>query len=423
MPTFYGNSPSMDILARMGEIDAKFSDQKIGRTPKDVESLAWGFFQQNFQPPLEELTVTAAPQYGPSVQTRVMTGHPGEPGGAGNQGARGVPGLPGLPGVVNCGNVCDCLDNCDQEFGACCIPGNDGQYSCAGGVTRELCQQYGGLFKPNQECTLTLCPDVYSTEPPFSTVPSSEMSSGEVTDDCNSPDCETETAQTTGSEAVSSVGWTWQGSDEPDSEDPDSASDYVPPTYPTLEPPSYEGGTDGPDSSAVTSDSVYCCDETGLENDGCDLFVDPPSEKAALRHLWDEDCPECSFEDCFSGNICEIICSMSPGETTVTCPSKCGPVGTTYPPHWDDPENSPWSPPSNKNDPWKFTAPVGCCCGSSDNEGNYGVEDPGEICVTVVWKFECHQVQPNCQVFCSCCYAILEGTTPTPDRVCRSCCS
>ena len=448
MPTFYGNSPSMDLLARMGEIDAKFTEKKIGRTPQDVESLAWGFLQQNFHPAVDELRVSPSPQHG-SHATQIVSGHPGETvsGGQGAQGTIGItgpPGPPGLPGVTNCGQVCDCLENCDEEYGACCIPGESGWW-CADGMTRGGCNQYGGEFHKDKQCTLTLCPE--ETEEP-ETAQSEDMSTGtqsEESGSCNSPDCETWTASSEPpsdeSEATEEFSWSWAGGSEPEdsSETVGTPSTYDgPPSVPTIPSwvtPEYGGGYG---SETTEPYPPGCCPppaEDGIGGDEEDTgrcFIDmtppDPSEFQDFCESLDPDNEDwiACCKHCLTHPECNN-CTVTPGLTIVTCPDHCPNGGEHVIPPWapTPEEDGPWFPPTGPNDPyWQLWTPLACCCGGEEDFVPGQGFPAGEFCVDVEWELTCEQYDSppeDCDLWCTACN-MIQGAIKRTIR-CKLCCA
>jgi hypothetical protein len=414
MPKFYGNTPSVDLLRRMGEIEASFSAEKLGSTTEDKGSLAWGFLQENFQGAIKELTVGSAPNLG-GVYPQVVTGHPGdkEPGG-GQQGPPG-PSIIGPPGPPpSCGYVCGC-EPCGEgdDTGACCVASAIGGGGiCYDGVGQVTCEQfYGGSWLG----ALSECGDGSICGFPEETPETPEPPGSETGD--------TIWGRTLGSEWTA---FTTNGTftDHWGSLSSPEGSEYTPdPTYP--------GPGLGETGKGTDLEASRCCKESG---EGCTLIFEAPDPQDFASSY---DCGACPCDECFDQEECSIQCSVTPGSTTLSCP--CGAEPVDLPPYPEP--GTPWRPlPGGPNEPQRWEVDLGaeCCCGlENESGGGTGGESPGDeptpnaalACITVRWHMTCsvtEQVPGGCNTG-GCangdgCYALEDVRVSKPQSKCIRCC-
>ena len=210
MPQYFGKPPSIDLISQASEVKAAFADKKLGRTPRDVESFAWGFLQSNFEPPMDELVIAGLPGFN-SFASNPNVGSSGHPQAVdGSSGTQGPPG-PSGPGLT-CNEVCDC--NCDGPpppgtRGACCLP-SDHEFGDCMFTTAATCASQGGVYMGHGvSCGSAGCGGI---------IPSTDWASGGPEgSQGNSPGCSThvETTDESTEDSSPDPGWTHSSGEPP----------------------------------------------------------------------------------------------------------------------------------------------------------------------------------------------------------------
>tara|TARA_R100000234_G_scaffold120087_1_gene105309 strand:- start:3037 stop:4437 length:1401 start_codon:yes stop_codon:yes gene_type:complete len=400
MPQYFGNLPNIDLISQASEVKAAFDESKIGSTPNDVQSLAWGFLQSNFEKPMEDLVVANIPRYTsagdshPAVipQGQQQPGQDPSPGGGGG----GVGG--NHDHSLNCNDVCDCLPEgtCGSNpQGACCLPEGStvGDGICVF-VTGQQCASFGGVWQRGVSCGNANCV-------------------GEETNSstCDSPGCseDSKTTQESTSEesgSSSSFDFSFDVGGPPDTSE--DIPDIIDDPYPGIEDNVYK-----PDVIGKQTILIYGGGDPGCVDpiQGGTIIINPgdiPEERAfgiGKKCCPEPDCEPCN-ESCLDSRCWETLPTriVYPVETYIECP--CGPNETI--PGWDFPQ-SPWEYEQTPGGlRWKFTIPGGCCCAgeipdtddppTAFSEPSYSTVpgpggipelptggDGGTVCITVVW--------------------------------------
>tara|TARA_R100000697_G_scaffold83525_1_gene95561 strand:+ start:1477 stop:2886 length:1410 start_codon:yes stop_codon:yes gene_type:complete len=425
MPQYFGNLPNIDLISQASEVKAAFDESKIGSTPNDIQSLAWGFLQSNFEKPMEDLVVANIPRYTsagdshPAVipQSQQQPGQDPSPGGGG--GGSGSHNH----AVENCADVCNCLpeDVCNNTpQGACCLPQGStiGDGICVY-TTAQNCASYGGVFNRGLSCQAANC-------------------IGEETDDstCDSPGCTTDSATTEDStseesgSSSSSFEFSFDVGGPPDTSG-DIAGGINDP-YPGVtftDGSKYEPKPGNMQIIFIYGGAADCVDPV----EGGVIIIEPndiPEDREFGREKQccpEPECKEACADKCFEARCWEVLptCQYYPVQTLLECP--CG--NNQVIPGWEF-ENSPWEyeqVPGGLR--WKFTIPPACCCAGeipdtddppdAQTEPSYSLvtgpggipetptrEDGGIVCITVVWGRTCDggilkDPQPEgCEIIC-----------------------
>ena len=424
MSEYFGRVPSIDVLARMGEIDASFAEKKLGQTPQDVQSLAWGFQQSTIEKPLNELGVGDYPNLiSQFTQASLQSGHPqaGANGSSGATGGQGPPGPPGPPGqgAMDCGDVCECIEQgCDgpqETEGACCRAGGLCSY-----VTPSECAELSGTFIGfGISCEQASC---YEPPGPGGT-------SDWDTDDGGGG------GNSDGEGNSTSIDWSDPNSDDDggDSEDPpgpDSGEGSgpgigpgpgpkpQPPKPPIIEPSWPWPGTDDDDDphghegcitrnqgGSIVVPKNKLPDPSDVQGCCCGDSLNAPPAQCAVQ------CSEHCFDDYCVPPHKQPDCKAIPVSTTIFCPCGNNEQYGEWDPNPAPGGNPPYFPPPVPARPlpgggWEFDIPSGCCCNGqhppdTDGDGilSSGVIDPtpnqfntwpfGEVCIQVVFELRC----------------------------------
>lgn len=447
MSEYFGRVPSLDVLARMGEIDATFSQKKLGETPEDVQSFAWGFQQSTAQGALKELSVGDFPnlitQFN-STSNQTNQSNDGntyniEGGGGGSD--------------MSCGDVCRCIaDGCTQATdGACCYP--------EGGCSTQTpsdCALTGGVFMGFG----VLCTNINCAGPP---PPGGGGGGG------------TDTSE---DEESSSIDWSSATSEEPNDDgggpgqdpgvDPGIKDPKPPVIPPIIVDPIGPGPTDGPDpgdedcitrnqGGKIIMDEDLQPHPDEVRGCCCGGTTDPNGtiEPCSI------ECKHLCFGCCVPPNK-RPKCHNVPVKTIILCP--CGPNK-----EYGEPDKSPldprpqpnWGPPpvpaeKLPDGSWEFSIPSVCCCTGqhppdTDGDGiiSSGIVDPepnefntwpvGEVCIIVDWERRCstpeppggdwHDVPEDCPCEDICldgldrCYQLYNGVVAQKQTYkCKPCC-
>jgi len=451
MSEYFGRVPSMDVLARMGEIDAAFTEKKLGQTPQDVQSLAWGFQQTTAQQSLKELQVGDFPNLITQFNSAALrSGHPNAGNNGPGEGGGGSGGGGGEGGLIDCGDVCECIAaGCvESTQGACCRPGGTCSF-----VTPSECAALSGSFMGfGVQCSQVQC-----NNPP----PPGGGGGGGGTTNWTTND---ETSQEGSS---SSEPWSDGETEEPNSDpdigvDPGKGEPKPPVIPPIIVQPHW------PRPHTETDDDTHLGDEDCVaRNQGGKIQIRPEDQPSnddvkgcccpgAVECM--EDCKDYCFSSCVPANK-RPVCKNIPVRTVVLCP--CGPnrVYGEPDPNPIDPRPQPnWGPepaPAEElpDGTWEFRIPAACCCNGqhppdTDGDGilSSGIVDPhpnhfntwpaGEVCIIVDFERRCYSPDPgedgvwedaDCNKFCTNgagrCYEIYNGVVATKQHTeCKTCC-
>jgi len=433
MPQYYGKPPSIDLLSQASEVRAAFDTNKLGETPADVESFAWGFLQSNFEPAMDELVLAGLPGYN-SFAKNPNIGRSGHPQAVdGSTGTQGPPGPSGSD--MSCQDVCNC--NCSDpgppdNKGACCLPSGHSAGDCIYTTPANCATQGGTYMGHGVSCGSAQCGGVE---------PSDEWTSGnDESSECNSPGCPTDSKTTDESTTnTSSSSHEWSPSTSGFG-DPGIGSGYPNVEFsedrPGPKPPG-PGGNVGVWFSESAAEDGGCISETS----GGYIEI-PPYEQPHTHHFFQDNkemcCGDPCKERCTDPNCWTRLpnCIPVPSRTIVVCP--CGP-NVEY--NGSDPDQTPWQQESVPGGTkWKFNVPSNCCCGQNeipdtDDDGVYSGSPAeitpgagGEVCIRVIWEMYCSggDNTPPKPGVCSICQDCDEWWSEVhysiPTEHCKDCC-